>query len=98
MLDRPHGAHRALREFEHQRRRDGAIGFHEFEKFRKPDIGQRRAGHIAEQTDVAVLQQKPPHHLHAAQRRKMVELRHQRAGFGIGQEIGGGDQIAVVGA
>ena len=66
MFDRPHGAHRALGEFEHQRRRDGAIGFHEFEKFRKSGIGEGRPGHVAEQTDIAVLQKKPPHHLDAA--------------------------------
>ena len=69
-------------------RRDGAIGVHEFENLRKAEIGQGRRRKIAEQADVAVLQQQPAHHLHAAQHREIVELRHQRAGFGISEEIG----------
>ena len=35
VLDRPHGAHRFLGEFEHQRRRDGAVGLGEFQKPRE---------------------------------------------------------------
>ncbi len=59
-------------------------------------ISQGRAGEIAEQADVAVLEQQPAHHLHAAQHRKRVELRHQRARFGVREEIGRRDHLAAV--
>ena len=64
-----------------------AVGLDEFEQLRKSGIGQRRRRKIAEQADVAVLEQQPPHHLHASQHRKAVELRQQRTGLGVGQEI-----------
>ena len=62
-----------------------------------PPKRQRRGGKIAEQADVAVLEQQTTHHLHASQHRQVVEFRQQRTGFGIGQEIRRGDDFAVAG-
>ena len=66
----PMRANGALGELEHQRRRDRAIGVDQFEQLRKPGISQGRAGEIAEQADVAVLEQQPAHHLHATEHRQ----------------------------
>ncbi len=87
MLDRTHGAHRALREFEHQRRGDRAVGIHELEELGKiGGVRQRRSRDIAEQPDVPVLEQQPAHHLHAAEDHEVVDLRHQAGAFGLRNE------------
>ena len=42
VLDRSHGAHRALGELEDQQGRDRAVGLGEFEQLREARVGQRR--------------------------------------------------------
>ena len=99
VLDRAGAAQAALREFEHQRGRDGAVGVEEFEQLREHrGVGQRRARKIAEHADLAVLEQQPAHHLHAAEHHQIVDLRHQAAGFGLGDEVGRQHHVAALGA
>ncbi len=61
-------------------------------------VGQRRAGDVAEQADLAVLGREPPHHLHAAEHHQVVDRRHQPAGLGRREEAVRLDQRAVVAA
>ena len=56
------------------------------------------AGEIAEQADVAVLEQQPPHHLHAAEHHQIVDLRHQSAAFRQRHEVGREQHLAGLGA
>ena len=95
VLDRPHGADRALGELEHQRRRDRAVGLDEFEQLREDRLGQRRRGEIAEHADFSALERQAADDLDASQHHQVVELRHQRAGFRVGEEISGGYEFAV---
>ena len=82
-------AQRRLGELEHQRRRDRAVRLQELDELRERlGVDQRRGRHIAEQADLAVLRQQAAHHLDAAEHHQVVDLRHQPAGFGVGQEIG----------
>ena len=63
----------------------------------KPGSVRVAAATIAEQPDVAVLEQQPAHHLDAAQHAQTVELRQQRTGFGKREEVRRGDDFAVTG-
>ena len=99
VLDRAGGAQRALRELEHERRRDRAIGVEEIEQLLEHRaVGEGRFREIAEQADIAVLEQQPPHHLHAAEHDEIVDLRHQAGALRQRDEIGGLQHVAGLGA
>ena len=57
---------------------------------------QRRGADIAEQADVAALELQAARHLHAAEQQQVVDLRHQADAFGVFDEIGGGDDVALL--
>ena len=67
---------RVLREFQRQRRAERAIGFQEIVKLPE-DVGvvQGRNRYVAEQADLAILQQQPAQHLHAAEQLHVVDPR-----------------------
>ena len=56
------------------------------------------ADDVAEQADLAVLELKAAHHLHAAEQQQLVDLRHQPAGFGGVEELGRLQHGAIGGA
>ena len=96
----PAARKRALGEFEHERRRDRAIGVEEVEQLLEyRGVGQGRFREIAEQADLAVLEQQPPHHLHAAEHHQIVDLRHQAGAFApCGMKSAAGSDLAGLGA
>ena len=99
VLHRAGGAQSALGELEHDRRRDRAIGVEEVEELLKHRaVGEGRFREIAEQADIAVLEQQPPHHLHAAEDDEIVDLRHQSGALRQRDEIGGLQDVAGLGA
>ena len=99
MLERPEGAIGALREFEHQRVGERAVGVHEIEELPEEGrVDQRRGADIAEQADVAALELQAARHLHAAEQQQVVDLRHQADAFGVFDEIAGRDDVAFLGA
>ena len=99
MLDRAEIAVRLLLEFEHQRAGKNAVGIHEVEELLEHHRVIERGGtEIAEQPDVAALQQQTAHHLHAAEHRKIVDLRHQADAFGDIDKIDGRNDVAGIGA
>ena len=65
-------------------RGDGAVGVDELEELREraASVSVRRQI-LQNSADVAVLEQQPAHHLHAAEHRQIVDARHQAAGFGM---------------
>ena len=96
VLDRAESAIGLLRELEHQRGCERAIGIHEIEELPEHHrIGESRGADIAEQADVAALQQQAARHLHAAEHRKIVDLRHQADAFGDVDEIDGRNDVAI---
>ena len=53
---------------------------------------------IAEQSDLAIFQQQPAQHLHAAEQHQVVDLRHQAGGFGMARKSAGRMSVPCVGA
>ena len=99
MFERSEIAISGLREFEHQRVAERAIGFHEIEQLLEAGrVGQRRGADIAEYPDVAALHLQAARDLHAAEHQLIVDLRHQADGFGIFDEVAGRNDVAFLGA
>ena len=96
-LDRPQIAERALLEFEHEGRRQRAVGFEEVEALREGfGIAERRRRDVAEHADVLVADHQPAQHLHAAEHHDVIDLAHQAGGFRGGDEIVGGQDLVLV--
>ncbi len=96
-LGRAEIAERRLLEFEHEGRRQRAIGLEEIQALREiGGMAQRRGGHVAEHADILVAHHQPAQHLDTAQHHHVVDAPNQAAGFGHTDEIVGGDDLILV--
>ena len=96
-FDRAEMAENTLLEFQHQRRRQCAIGFEEIEALpERGRIAQCRTGDVAEHADILAADHQAAQHLHTAQHHHVVDLAHQARGFGRADEVACGQHLILI--
>ena len=91
--------HRVLGEFENDLAGQVAIGLHVIQELREEfGVGQRVAGDVAEDADLAALLRQAPHDLDAAEQQQIVHHAHQPGWRRHLDILGRHDHRAVLGA